>query len=79
MSKITQIPLAGGSGQIPTGALQFKDDWPGLFLRGDFAISIMVSIQALQKPLADHSDPVVIAALFKLQEIADVIKNDVVV
>lgn len=25
---------------MPTGAIQFQDDWPGLFLRGDTAIGV---------------------------------------
>jgi hypothetical protein len=35
--RITAIPIPGGSGSTPTGAMQFQDDWPGLFLRGDDA------------------------------------------
>ena len=44
---ITQIPVAGSSGRVPTGALQFRDDWPGLFVRGDDAIGLMLSIRHL--------------------------------
>jgi hypothetical protein len=32
---ITRIPIEGSSGQTPTGAMQFENDWPGLFIRGD--------------------------------------------
>jgi hypothetical protein len=76
--KVTQIPFPGGSGRVPTGAIQFQDDWPGLFLRGDSAISLLSTIRGLRQRLADHSDPVVGAALSQLGQVADIIQNDVV-
>ena len=80
MSKrITQIPFIGGSGRVPTGALQFQDDWPGLFVRGDEAISLKCNIRAMQERLADHPDVVVGMALLKLGAIADIIERDVMV
>ncbi|MBI3854001.1 MAG: hypothetical protein HY298_27555 [Verrucomicrobia bacterium] len=77
-SKITQIPFPGGSGNVPTGAIQLQDDWPGLFLRGDTAISILSCIRGLRQRLAQHADPVVGAALSQLQQIADIIERDVI-
>jgi hypothetical protein len=64
---------------VPTGAIQFQDDWPGLFLRGDTAIPVLASIRQLQKRLAESSDVVVASALIRLGQIADVIETDVVV
>jgi hypothetical protein len=77
--RITQIPIPGDSGRTPTGAMQFRDDWPGLFLRGDKASSLASSIRGLQQRLADHPDPVVGAVLIQLGEIADIIERDVIV
>ena len=51
---ITQIPFPGGSGQVPTGAIQFENDWPGLFLREDSAIALRATILGLQQRLASH-------------------------
>ncbi len=80
MSKrITQIPFPGSSGQTPTGSLQFQNDWPGLFLRGDDAISLHSSIRTLEQRLASHSDTVVASALHKLKKIADIVERDVIV
>ena len=45
--RITQIPVPGNSGDTPTGAMQFQEDWPGLFIRGDDAIMLMSAIQQL--------------------------------
>jgi hypothetical protein len=36
-TRITKIALPGGSGLTPTGAMEFENDWPGLFIRGDDA------------------------------------------
>jgi hypothetical protein len=47
--KIKQIPIPGGSGAIPTGAMQFQDDWPGLFIRGDDAVMLAFSINIVSE------------------------------
>jgi hypothetical protein len=75
--KITKIPFPGGSGNIPTGAIQFQDDWPGLFLRGDTALSLAISIHYLRETLSDHPDLIVQNAIHKLGEIERIIENDV--
>ena len=77
--KILQIPMHGSSGETPTGAIQFQNDWPGLFVRGDDAIVLMSKIRGLQKHLASHPDLVVAAALVELSKIADLIERDVIV
>ena len=76
---ITQIPVPGSSGQTPTGAMQFQNDWPGLFVRGDAALTLHSSIRALEQRLAHYADPVVTAALLQLKPIADMIERDVIV
>ena len=77
--KILQIPMPGGSGQTPTGAIQFQNDWPGLFIRGDQAIDLLSNIRGLQVRLAGHPDGVVALALLQLGKIADIIQRDVIV
>jgi hypothetical protein len=67
------------SGEVPTGAIQFQDDWPGLFIRGEECASLFVYIRALQDRLSANQDPVVAAALLPLEKIADVIERDVIV
>lgn len=77
--KRTQIPIEGGSGLIPSGAMQFENDWPGLFLRGDNAVTVSHAIRQLldyhgKKPPGD-----LLAPLMILEDMADVIDNDVMV
>lgn len=40
-------------GRIETGALQFGDDWPGIFIRGDNAMFMAGSLRS--------ADPVILA------------------
>ena len=77
--RITQVPVPGNSGQTPTGAMQFQDDWPGLFVRGDDAFMLLAAIEQLQERLAGHSDVVVASALQRLARYADIIAQDVIV
>jgi hypothetical protein len=59
--------------------MQFQDDRPGLFIRGDDAIVLHARIRGLEQRLADHPDVVVAAALIQLKRMADIIERDVVV
>ena len=77
--KILQVPMPGSSGETPTGAIQFENDWPGLFIRGDQAVVLLFRIRGLQERLANHPDVAVAAALIELGKIADLIERDVVV
>ena len=77
--RITLIPFPGDSGRTPTGAMQFQDDWPGLFIRGDSAISVMTAIRRLQAYLRDCEDVEVALALAVLGSLADTIDQDVIV
>jgi hypothetical protein len=78
-SKILQIPLPGGSGKARTGAVQFQDDWPGLFVRGDEAMVASHAIRELEKRLAKHPDLEVRFFLRALVPLADLVERDVVV
>jgi hypothetical protein len=77
--RVTQIPFLGSSGQTPTGAIQFQDDWPGLFLRGDDAIVLKSRIWTLMERLGEHEDPAVWSTLLHLGKLADLIERDIVV
>jgi hypothetical protein len=59
--------------------MQFQDDWPGLFIRGDSAVSVMHAIRRLQKYLRNCEDLEVASALLILEPLADTIDRDVIV
>lgn len=48
MADIQHIPYdTKGSSRIETGPVQFGDDWPGYFIRGDNAFAITMAIQSI--------------------------------
>lgn len=77
MKCVTKIPLPGGSDRVPTGAMQFENDWPGLFIRGDNAVVVKTRIRWLEARIGDHDDPEVRSAIQCLAELADIIDRDV--
>jgi hypothetical protein len=79
LKRITQIPIEGGSGAVSTGALRFKNDWPGLFIRGDDAVQLLVRFRMMVELLKDTKDVRIAAGLASLQNLADIIDRDVVV
>ena len=72
-----QIPFPGGSGRIPTGAMQFADDWAGIFVRGDDAIHLAFSIRQLQDRLSSSNEMEVAFPLHRLVKFAEIIERDV--
>jgi hypothetical protein len=78
-SNVTKIPIPGNSGATPTGAMQFLNDWPGLFVRGDDAMMLKAAIEELSERLTDHPDLFVASALARLSKYAEIIARDVIV
>jgi hypothetical protein len=73
---ITKIPIRGGSGEAPTGAMQFEGDWPGIFIRGDEAGSLLMEIDALLAFAREKKSPVITRTL---RQVRDIIANDVII
>lgn len=89
MRKVQHIPGIPLGLRIETGAVQFGDDWPGMFIRGDSAMQIMHSIKRIAERLSylqgeegpdfKPVDPVLYIALMPLLELAETIKSHVIV
>jgi hypothetical protein len=75
--KIQMLAAPSHISRVESGAVQFGDDWPGLFIRGDHALALMVWIQSLCERLADCQDPIVIDRLDRLKQYANLIQQDV--
>lgn len=75
--RILDIPVPGGSDRIPTGAIRFQDDWPGLFIRGDQAVILGAKIRNLDKELEGHTSVIAESCLSELRKIADLIEEHV--
>jgi hypothetical protein len=64
---------------VETGAVQFGNDWPGLFIRGDEAHNLMLRIRQLTKLLGEHPDAEVMNVLGLLNYYAGMIDAEVIV
>lgn len=42
--------------RVESGAIQFGDDWPGLFVRGDESFNIAMNINTMERALAMLED-----------------------
>jgi uncharacterized protein (TIGR02996 family) len=71
------LPAPIDSPRVETGAVQFGDDWPGLFIRGDNALALMVWIRSLCELLRDHPNEDVADRLDRLKQYADLIDQSV--
>lgn len=49
--------LAAQEVRVETGAIQFGNDWPGLFVRGDNAFALSIAITLMRKSLRDDLLP----------------------
>jgi hypothetical protein len=62
--------------RVPSGAVQFGSDWPGLFLRGDHALKVAMCVRHLQKELGNGAGTDSWAFKF-LVELATLIEKEV--
>lgn len=73
--KARQVPVDGGSGSYPTGAIQFRNDWPGLFVRGDDALAVLSELRATLQELRRTSPQANLG--WRTAEVMRAIENDV--
>ena len=63
MDEIRALPAPDASGgRVETGPVQFGDDWPGVFIRGDNAFGFAM---ALRDKLAGHDHPLMVEGPLK--------------
>jgi hypothetical protein len=68
--------LKGHKHRVETGALQFGDDWPGLFIRGNDCIQYASMLRFASRVLRENNKPIIPN---RLEELADIIENDVLI
>ena len=74
---LTRIPFPGGSGLVPTGPMQFRDDWPGLFIRGDDAASLASELEELFASVGKMEGAK--RRFYRTNELIEIIRRDVIV
>lgn len=72
--KVRQIPVEGGSGRYSSGAVAFKDDWPGLFIRGDECLGLKFTLESHRKKCEQKG----VKFPMELEEIIDCIEESVI-
>ena len=78
--RVVEIPMPGGSGRISTGAVQFQDDWPGLFVRGDTAIMLSLDLSRILQVIRQKgldNDTRVLCAIPRIEALIEIIERDV--
>jgi hypothetical protein len=71
--------MTPGMRRVETGAIQFGEDWPGLFIRGDDAIALKLSIRHLEEQVSGATSSIDRFGLDRLSRIADLIEHEVIV
>lgn len=71
MANVQKIDYSGEH-RVETGAVQFGDDWPGLFIRGDDAAYMRFILEGIANDLENKP----IASDF-LAQFIEIIENDV--
>lgn len=76
--------MLAGHPRVETGAIQFNDDWPGLFIRGDQCIDLLTRLDYAIKYLHgyvpfDKQEIWFHLALKGLEGVKDMIQNDVLI
>jgi hypothetical protein len=77
-ARVQRLPAPTDLPRVETGAVQFGDDWPGLFVRGDNAKSLSFWIRRLGELLADHPNTDVADAMGQIKHYADLTEQHVI-
>jgi len=65
---------------VRTGVVQFKADWPGVFIRGDDALGYAATIRALQRQAKEEAmragtHPLQFEQRHRLEELAELLES----
>lgn len=63
-----EITKAEVNGRVETGLIQFNDDWPGVFIRGDHALAYAADLRSIESLIRDQW-PITAMRLRNLAEI----------
>lgn len=63
---LVMLPMPEGMARPETGAMQFGDDWPGVFIRGDNAAYYSLALDSLLKGNVDPMTTGILAGLNEL-------------
>jgi hypothetical protein len=76
--RIQHLPAPTEQPRVETGTVQFGDDWPGLFLRGDDCMALVADIRRMFEEIS-KSGVAALGAGAKLGELMEAIEEGVIV
>lgn len=65
--------------RVETGAIQFNDDWPGVFIRGDNAFFFAMQLRHLIKYVEDGADHIDFYTLDAAKSLVDLLNSCAIV
>lgn len=74
MMLIQRLPAPPDGGRMATGPVQFGDDWPGVFIRGDNASWYALQLRLLL-PRLDPSEQIGLSGLLSALEGSDLTRR----
>lgn len=76
--RIQKLPAAAS--RVESGAVQFGDDWPGLFLRGDECLFLIADLRRMFEQLgADRLAVLNVGTGIQIATLLELIEKDVIV
>jgi hypothetical protein len=79
MMPVKNLPAPADGQRVETGAVQFGDDWPGLFIRGDNAHSLAMNLSQLEVSLQEKDHAKADAFMSQVKWLVAVIQGEVIV
>src|SRR5438876_245639 len=76
---VRRLPAPADSQRVENGPVQFGTDWPGLFIRGDSAFGLAMSIKAILAHFKEHPAPEVFFAIHDLKGLYKDILTEVII
>ena len=78
--RLQRLPAPTTAPRVETGAVQFGDDWPGLFLRGDRCMELAAALQSMAEQIgSDRLAMLAVGTLGPTGRLLEMIRRDVIV
>jgi len=79
LAAVAEAEALIAQGRVETGAVQFGEDWPGLFVRGDDCMGLAGSIRRVLEALDPEQVRELAASAIPLREVREMIEGHVLV
>lgn len=75
----TEFQRVADTNRVETGALQFNEDWPGVFIRGDNAAFYAMQLRHLIRYVEQNADHIDFWTLDTAKSLVDLLNSCVIV